>query len=420
MKNINFFSRHCEYSPFIKGRPEGTGYLPLPSTVISGRFRASAKAQAVRSRGTTMFCRIALFLAMTAFASLSFAGDGGGAVALPFLKMDMGARYYGMAGAATAFADDVTGMALYNPAALGAVQTFQAAGTTYKNTLDMKNTHLGLAFPVGFLSFTGYKPLNAGVSFYMFDKGSVEDNGISRSVGDDIAFSLILGENIASHPWDFMGDALEVNHYLGAAVKYIRSSLPLPGSGDVTGSTFAFDAGYRMTVDNHFGLGAALKNAGGKIKYIEESDPLPTTVSAGAFLTAADVENLRWNISGDYIYHISESESRIRLGTEAVFFKLLAARGGVKLLEELGAEYTLGFGLRLLGFEVDFGTVLNPQINGDRLYQISLAYKFPVKKQEDKYEKDERKRAQKQEQKQQQTQAARQRAERNTNPILYQ
>ena len=151
-------------------------------------------------------CFVISFLAMTAFASLSFADEGGGVAALPFLRMDMGARYYGMAGAATAFADDVTGMALYNPAALGAVETFQAAGTTYKNTLDMKNTHLGLAFPVGFLSFNGHKPLNAGISFYMFDKGSVEDNGVSRSVGDDIAFSLILGEKIAAHSWDFMGD----------------------------------------------------------------------------------------------------------------------------------------------------------------------------------------------------------------------
>ena len=363
---------------------------------------------------------IVLALAMTAFASFSFADDGGGTVAVPFLKMDMGARYYGMAGAATAFADDVTGMAFYNPAALGAVQAFQAAGTTYKNTLDMKNTHVGLAFPVGFLSFTGNKPLNVGLSFYMFDKGSIDDNGISRSVGDDISFSLTLGENIATHSWDFMGDTSEVNHYLGASLKYIRSELPLPGSGDVKGSTFAFDAGYRMTVDNHFGIGAALKNAGGNIKYVRESDSLPTTASAGAFLSVSDVESLRWDISGDYIYHISEGESRIRLGTEAVFFKLLAARGGIKFLEELGAEYTLGFGLRLLGFEVDFGAVLNPQINGDRVYQASLAYKFPVKKQEDKYEKSEKKRADKQEQKQQQAQAAQQRAERNTNPILYQ
>jgi hypothetical protein len=366
---------------------------------------------------TIKYLLLAPFIFAAAFAS---ADDGGGTVAVPFLKMDMGARYYGMAGAATAFADDVTGMAFYNPAALGAVQAFQAAGTTYKNALDMKNTHLGIAFPVGFMSFTGNKPLNAGLSFYMFDKGGVEDDGISRSVGDDIAFSLILGENIATHSWDFMGDTSEVNHYLGASVKYIRSSLPLPGSGDVTGSTFAFDAGYRMTVDNHFGLGAALKNAGGKIKYIQEEDPLPTTVSFGAFLTAADVSSVRWDISGDYIYHISEGESRVRLGTEAVFFKLLAARGGVKFLEELGAEYSIGFGLRLLGFEVDFGTVLNPQLNEDRVYQAGLSYKFPVKKQESRYEKDEKKRADKQERKQQQTQAAQQRAERNTNPILYQ
>jgi hypothetical protein len=341
-------------------------------------------------------------------------------VAVPFLKMDMGARYYGMAGAGTAFADDVAGMTFYNPAAIGRAQSLQISGGTYKNAVDMKHTYGALAFPVGFLSLFGNKPLSLGVSFYMFDKGDIEENNITRGIGDDISFALTYGENIATHTWDFMGNSSEVNHYLGASVKYVKSTLPLPLSGDVTGDAFAFDAGYQVVADNRFGAGVAIRNVGGKIKYIEESDPLPSTMSAGLFFTLVDYENMRWDLSGDVIYHIKERENRIRAGTEAVFLNILAVRGGIKFMEEIKEEFTLGFGLRLFGFEVDLGTVLNPQLNGDRVYQAGISYKFPLKKEENNYQKDEKKHSDYKEYKERQTREAQEKVDRNANPILYQ
>ena len=156
------------------------------------------------------------------------------------------------------------------------------------------------------------------------------------------------------------------------------------------------------------------------MKYINESDPLPATLSVGVFLALVDVSGMRWDISGDYIRHIEERADRMRFGTELVFFNLLAARGGVKFMEEIQNEYTLGFGLRLLGFEADFGTILNPQLNGDNVYQASISYKFPVKKQNDKYDRAAQKRADYRRQSDQRAQAAQERAERNTSPILYQ
>lgn len=360
---------------------------------------------------------IFIFAAMGLYAS--DAADGG-RTALPFLKMDMGARYYGMAGAATAYGDDVTAMAFYNPAAVGKIQAFQIAASTYESALDMKYMHAGAAIPIKFLSLSGNGPFTLGFSFYMFDKGDIPFNGQDVKIGDDIALTLSMGENVSSHTWEFMGNSSDVEHYFGANAKYLRSSLPKDTGGKVTAEAFAFDVGYSMVVDNHFGIGVAYKNGGTKVKYIEEKDDLPTTLNAGLFFSIIDVKGIKWDVSGDYIRHLKEAENRVRVGTEAVFLDVLAVRGGVKLMEELDEEYTLGFGLKLFGFEVDFGTILNPQLNDDNRYQVSVAYKFPVSKKESVYKNDEKKRNEYEEYKRRQAEAAAEKANRNNSPILYQ
>ena len=161
-------------------------------------------------------------LVFTAVLAASVYAQDAGRTALPFLKMDMGARYYGMAGAATALADDVTGMAFYNPAALGMVESFQLAGTTSEAQLDMKYHHGALAFPVGFLSIFGNNPLNIAFSGYVFDKGDTDDV-YSRKIGDDWSFSFGIGEHIGTTAWEAFGTSSDLEHYIGVTGKYLRS-----------------------------------------------------------------------------------------------------------------------------------------------------------------------------------------------------
>ncbi len=359
------------------------------------------------------------FLLFTAvFGSAAYAQDAG-TTALPFLRMDMGARYYGMAGASTALADDITGSTFYNPAALGMVQSFQLAGTTSETQLDMKYHYAGLAFPTGFFSIFGNNPLNIGVSGYVFDKGELETMSSNIDIGKDWSFAVTLGEHIGTTPWDVFGSTADLEHYIGITGKYIRSELPNEVGGNVKADGFAFDAGYSAVLDNHFGIGVAVKNLGKDIKYIEEKDPLPTTVSAGLFFMPVDVDNFEWTLSGDFISYIEDEENRIRVGTEMVLYNMLAVRGGVKLLEEIKEEWTLGFGLKLLGFEIDVGTILNPQLNDDKVYQLSLAYKFPVSK-KDNYEDKAQERREYKEYKKKKEESAFERAQRNSNPLIYQ
>ncbi len=367
----------------------------------------------------TFILSSSLILAAAAVASAADVGT----TALPFLKMDMGAKYYGMGGAAVAYADDITGASFYNPAALGQVQSFQLSGTTFESALDMKYTYGGFAVPVGFLSFFGNNPLNIGASVYMFDKGDIEDGTDTRNIGKDSSLALTIGEHIGTNTWDFLGSSSDLEHYLGINAKYIRSTLPKPTAGDVTADVFAFDAGYQAVLDKHFGVGVAVKNIGSKVKYIKEEDSLPYTIAAGAFLTPVDIDYVKWTLSADYLAYVREQESRVRLGSEAVFMDILSVRGGLKLMEEIENEYSIGFGLKLYGFEVDFGTILNPQLNDDKVYQASISYKFPVKKADVKPAKEsgaDKKIKDYGEYKQKQTQQAQEKAERNQSPILYQ
>lgn len=363
--------------------------------------------------------KLLTFLTFILAAAVVFGQSNGGRTALPFLRMDMGARYYGMAGAATAFADDVTGAAFYNPAALGQVQSLQLAATTFEDKLDMKAQQAAIAVPVPFLSLFGNNPLNVSFNAYLYDKGEIEEFSRNRNIGKDIALSLSIGEHISGGNFDLTGNTVSLDHYIGITGKYLRSSLPLPSSGKADAESFAFDAGYQIVADGHFGLGFAAKNIGQGIKYINVKDPLPTTLSAGVFFTPVDMEVVSWTLTTDYLYYIKDKDSRLRVGTEAVFMDLLSVRGGVKLLEELDSEYTIGFGLKLFGFEVDFGAILNPQLNDDKTYQASIAYKFPIKNAHKQTYREE-KRTNYKEYKDKKVKESQARADKNASPILYQ
>ena len=65
------------------------------------------------------------------------------------------------------------------------------------------------------------------------------------------------------------------DHNIGFGAKHVRQTL-----ADVTAQGFAFDLGYQYRFSRAV-LGASVQNAGPAIRFIEESNPLPTTVAFG-------------------------------------------------------------------------------------------------------------------------------------------
>ncbi|WP_428898053.1 hypothetical protein Dip518_000242 [Parelusimicrobium proximum] len=337
-----------------------------------------------------------LFTALLSLSVLAFAAKGAGQSSVNSLNLDVGARYLGMGGVGTSNANDMIGV-MYNPAVVGKLDTVSLAGSTGKILWDMRNNFVGVSTPIPFISLTGNAPTVIGVSGMFFDAGDDWHyvSGLSpvkRNFGKDMALSVTLSENILTNEWSIGSGSFDMYHTIGITGKYIKSELPDPGSADsVDGDAFAGDVGYMLSVPDYgFGFGVALLNAGSKIKYLEEKEDLPMSLRTGLSFKAVSVPHFDLYLAGDYIYYIKDEASRVRAGVEAYIFDVLAARGGYRMLEEEDDYFTLGFGLRLWGLEVDYGMILDPMYGGDS-NQISVTYRFPSSKKKKEKEVKEKK-----------------------------
>jgi hypothetical protein len=322
-------------------------------------------------------------LTLTVLLAPARAATGGGESALSFLNLDIGARHLGMGGAAAGSGKDMTGV-VYNPAVAGALDTFSIAGATGKMSMDFKNNFIGASVPVKFLSLTGNAPMVIGLSGVFSDYGDdISDIGgvpVTRNFGEDMAVALTLSENFLTHDWEMPNASFTMKHMIGVSAKYISSTLPRPGSmDDVDADTFAFDVGYLINVpEAGLGIGVALLNIGKDIRYIEEDESLPLTLRAGAAFNLVNTEAARFGVSADYIRYLEEKDHRVRVGAELTVFNILSLRGGYRILEEERNNFTLGVGLELLGFSVDYAMLFKPLFGGD-VNQLSVSFRFPKK-----------------------------------------
>lgn len=327
--------------------------------------------------------KVFLVISLVLFAAGARA-ENAGTTAMGFLQMDVGARYIGMGGVGVGSGADIMG-AFYNPAAIGKLDTFHLGGATGKMDLDFKSNFVGASVALPWFSFTQEYPLILGVYGLFSDNGDeVHYNmstgeGNTRSFGKDTALAITLSEQFAESQFDMLRGAT-LNHYLGASAKYLKSSLPDPYSMDtVDADGFAVDLGYQAySPEYNFGMGVSLLNLGPAVTYIEEEEKLPLMLKAGLAFDIVQVEAFRLNVGGDYIRYVEEKENRVHIGAEAYIFDILAARAGYRFLEEDDNYMTLGFGLKLFGFQVDYGFMLDPIFGGD-VNQISLSYTFPKK-----------------------------------------
>jgi hypothetical protein len=105
---------------------------------------------------------------------------------------------------------------------------------------------------------------------------------------------------------------------VGGSVKYLRSTL-----GDDEASSYAVDVGVLYSLSEAATLGAAARNLGPGVTFIEDSDPLPAVVAVGGsyswkdLVVALDVETQ------------NDLSVGARLGVEYSPIRHLALRGGV-------------------------------------------------------------------------------------------
>ena len=88
-----------------------------------------------------------------------------------------------------------------------------------------------------------------------------------------------MGERVMSSD---LGGALTVEHSVGFAGKYLRSTLPNSDGREVSATAYAADAGYLARMPSlGVDVGVALLNMGGQIKYLDAEEDLPAILRAG-------------------------------------------------------------------------------------------------------------------------------------------
>ena len=219
-----------------------------------------------------------------ALASSSQVGTSGAV----FLKIAPGARPVGMGEAFTGVADDVHA-AYWNPAGLAGLKVPEMTGMHMQYFQSIQYEYFAFAYPTPDQGTWGLSVTNLHV-----------DNIDSRTDDTDTPAGQFSSSDSAY--WLSYAYPVTSRLNLGANAKYIRQTLD-----NVDANAYATDLGATYDFDwQHSRLGATIQNVGTKVKFVNESDPLPLTMRFGGsvrpwnkrFLFSSDIIVPRDNVIG--------------------------------------------------------------------------------------------------------------------------
>ena len=320
-----------------------------------------------------------VFILATVHYPLSNAFAGGpGSTSVQILKTDMSPRAMGMGGCFVAIADDVYS-ANYNPAGLGQLYIPEASAMYLSGFEDSKLQYLAFGMPLPIIGLVGLEKPGLAVSAVFSQNGRfterrINSNGtVSPSIMDaetNKVFALTYGEKIYSAESNMGGYNAKIEQYLGLSAKYIGSEL----LGEYSASAFAMDAGWLVREPN-LGLtfGAALSNYGPGIKYLKETEPLPSILRLGLSYQRPTIMDQSVLLTFESDTYINENLKSFRAGLEYHFEKVFNFRLGYKALEDNKGP-AIGLGIRHEGFALDFAMSLGNEVFNTS--QVAVTYKF--------------------------------------------
>ena len=251
--------------------------------------------------------------------------------AAQFLKLGFGARALGMGEAFTAVAHDPAAL-YYNPAGLGGERPFCGPGAlgtvppedcavkefSFSHALHVQNTAVS---QIGFMR----RPYALAVTYFSAgqlegrnDQGELTGNFSARDLAVSFGRGFKLGALTA-----------------GVSGKFISQKIKNSGA-----SAFASDFGllYRFS-GTPYALGASVANLGTKVKFEEESFPLPLALKVGA---SAALNKVLLALQADFP---NDSAVIARAGAEYRGISGLALRAGYRTSPSAQRDAILGTGL---------------------------------------------------------------------------
>ncbi len=325
------------------------------------------------------------FAALTAAALVALGAparaDNAGVTAAPVLQVPLGARALGMGGAFCAVATDASALQ-YNPAGLARLNAHELNFSYIVGAGESTLQNLAYAAPTPLTGISGNGYTTAAASALLSQSGTIEVNtlradgslGSSQrlSAGSDMVLTGGYAERVGMTAMETKSGTLNIDHFFGVAGKYLRSTLV----ESYHATALAADVGYLAhSPEAGWSVGASVLNLGGKLKYLQQADPLPTTVRGGGAWQGGvpSVHNLIAAVDGDYV--IDEHLWHANAGVEYFWLKSYGLRIGYRFNYGSQGGLTMGFGYRwkgrvLIDYAYDLGDLLG---NAQR---VTVAYRF--------------------------------------------
>ena len=297
--------------------------------------------------------RLAAVALVLALAAGPVRAEGPGSTAVPVLQLPIAARAAGMGTAFTAVASDASAL-FYNPAGLARLNAHEFDFSYISGTGETTIQNFAYGGPTPFTGISGNGYTSVGANLLYSRSGTIEVNrlnpngtlGSSESVsaGSDLILTGGYAERVGITPIEMRDATWNVDHYMGISGKYIRSTIVTK-----TATTMSADIGYLVhSPEAGWSFGASALNVGGKIRYNEADEPLPTAFRGGVAWQGGvpSVHNFIGSVDGDYI--VDEKTWHVNAGLEYFWVKTYGLRLGYEAHRD-EAGLTVGFGLRWRG-----------------------------------------------------------------------
>jgi hypothetical protein len=286
---------------------------------------------------------ILMFFMACIAASPSFADDDAiGTTGGNFLKIDVGARSAGMAGAFTAISDD-SSATCWNPAGLTRLEQAEVS-SMYTNWLE--GTYLA--------NISGAAPLSSdssiGASIMYLNMGAIKETTVAEPAGTGRTFT----------PYDLIATLSYARKFprdisLGLSAKMINDNIY--DGNSLAGVAFDFGMIYSMPFEKviysipfkKLSVGAVVKNVGS----LGSESPLPTSVRLGLAYKMLENEALTVALDANMP---NDNAASLHLGAEYYLLDYFCLRCGVNTLteEKGGGNIAAGTGFRWDGIGIDY------------------------------------------------------------------
>jgi len=272
---------------------------------------------------------------MALLASVSWAGWATAPTGFTFMKLGVGARPVGMAGAFTAVADDANAL-FWNPAGMALQPDFQAGLTLMKMLRSVTYTAAGLVGPIG-------RGFGAGIAGSYLSATDTRRDEHGEEQGTFGISDLALGPGLAWQPIPKLG--------VGVAGKCVGGRID-----SFSAYALSFDGGVLYRPVSLFSIGASLLHFGPPRRFIADWEYPPVNLRTGValklpldqnYLLAASDLSLypdyppTVSVGGEAYLSLGRSQSGSSPTTESGLF----LRGGYQTGSHLGTWSGLSFGI---------------------------------------------------------------------------